>query len=477
MGEAEDLDVSASKTTPFERPELASWLARPDDYDMIVWWRMDRAVRSMSDMAELGRWAKEHGKLLVFAEGPGGSPLELDMRSSSPVAELIMMLLAFAAQMEAAAIRERVTGAMAALRSQGRYAGGLVPYGYKKVKNPDGPGWKLEPDADAVSVLERIIRAVMDGKSLTAVSMDLNEEEVLVPRDYQATLAGREVGGKRHGRMIDRFRWSAGTLSKVLRSQALMGYRLHKGKPVRDREGAPVLIGPPVLERQEFEVLQARLDSMTPHRSRTRKDTKALLLGVAKCFGCGYNMYRSERGGGADYNCRANSRGVKCPAPAGIRADWLEMWVEVQFLALMGPAMMTKSTTYKGYDPLPELREVETELRALYGDRDARKSRTGRMIWEEEVATLERRAEHLENTPRQEARTVVEETGETYAAFWKRHGTEGRRQLLLDAGAVVTVAKGKTGGGAERLQLDESRLTFDIEREDPVMDTLMYDLD
>ncbi|MGW1493018.1 recombinase family protein [Streptomyces sp. NPDC002402] len=151
VGEAEDLDVSATKTTPFERPELGKWLKSPDEYDMIVWWRMDRAVRSMSDMATLGQWAKKHGKLLVFSEGPGGVPLELDMRSQSPVSELIMMLLAFAAQMEAAATRERVTSAMAALRTQGRYSGGLVPCGYMKTPNPDGDGWKLTPDAGSVA--------------------------------------------------------------------------------------------------------------------------------------------------------------------------------------------------------------------------------------------------------------------------------------------------------------------------------------
>ena len=194
IGEAEDLDVSASKTTPFDRPELGAWLERPDDFDMIVWWRMDRAVRSMSDMADLGRWAREHGKLLVFAEGPGGSPMELDMRSMSPVSELVMTLLAFAAQMESAAIRERVTGAMSALRAQGRYAGGLVPYGYRKVENPDGPGWKLEPDPTSVAVLERIIRDVLDGKSLTAVAESLNAESIPAPRDYQAVRAGQPDG-------------------------------------------------------------------------------------------------------------------------------------------------------------------------------------------------------------------------------------------------------------------------------------------
>jgi hypothetical protein len=48
IGEAVDLGVSASKTTPFEGPELGAWLTRPDEFDVIVWWRFDRAVRSMA---------------------------------------------------------------------------------------------------------------------------------------------------------------------------------------------------------------------------------------------------------------------------------------------------------------------------------------------------------------------------------------------------------------------------------------------
>ncbi|MQS36116.1 recombinase family protein [Streptomyces katsurahamanus] len=463
VGEAEDLDVSATKTTPFNRPELGAWLQRPDDFDVIIWWRMDRAVRSMADMAELGRWAKTHGKLLVFAEGPGGTPMDLDMRTVSPVSELIMTLLAFSAQMESTAIRERVTGAQSALRSQGRYSGGLVPYGYGKVANPDGPGWKLAPDAGAVKVLSGIIRDVLDGQSLTAVAMALNEDNVPVPRDYQAIKAGRDPGGTRRGRQIERFKWTAGTLSKVLRSPALMGYRLHQGKPVRDRDGNPVPIGDPVLSQDEFDALQDHLATLTPQKNRTRKATQAMLLGVAKCRGCGGNLYLSKRAGGADYNCRATARGDRCPSPAGIRADWLEKYVEEEIMARVGDLQMTKAITRKGYDPAPELREVMEELRALYADKGARRSRTGRMIWQEEVDTLERRAEVLEATPRTEARTEVVPTGETYASFWVRHDTVGRRQLLLDTDARVTVAKGRSGGGAERLTgPDRARMVFTI---------------
>ncbi|MBQ0986374.1 recombinase family protein [Streptomyces sp. F63] len=463
VGEAEDLDVSATKTTPFDRPELGAWLQRPDDFDMIIWWRMDRAVRSMSDMAELGRWAKAHGKLLVFAEGPGGAPMDLDMRTVSPVSELITTLLAFSAQMESTAIRERVTGAQAALRSQGRYSGGLVPFGYEKIPNPDGPGYKLAPEPEAVKILSGIIRDVLNGQALTSIALALNDAGVLVPRDYQAAKAGRQTGGVRNGQRHNRFRWTAGALSKILRSPALMGYRIHNRKPVRDSDGRPVLIGEPILSREEFDTLQECLDVRKPQKSRTRRDTKALLLGVAKCSSCGGNMYRADRIGGADYICRASARGARCTSAAGMRADWLEQYAEAEFLARIGDTQIMKVVTRKGYDPTPELREVEAELRALYADKETRKSRTGRMIWQEEVATLERRAEALEATPRTEAQTEIVPTGETYASFWARHDTAGRRQLLLDAGARVTVTKGRTGGGAERLAgPDLSRLSFAI---------------
>lgn len=70
VGYDTDLDVSASKT-PFEHPELGTWLARPDEYDVLVFWRLDRAVRSMADMSNLAAWARRRSKRLVFAEGPG----------------------------------------------------------------------------------------------------------------------------------------------------------------------------------------------------------------------------------------------------------------------------------------------------------------------------------------------------------------------------------------------------------------------
>lgn len=68
-----DLDVSASKTSPWERPQLPRWLSNPQAYDALVFWRFDRAIRSMGHMYALANWAREHGKELIFAEGLGGA--------------------------------------------------------------------------------------------------------------------------------------------------------------------------------------------------------------------------------------------------------------------------------------------------------------------------------------------------------------------------------------------------------------------
>lgn len=54
LREAVDLDVSASKIGPFDRPQLGGWLGRPEDFDALVWWRFDRATRR--------RRRRTHGK-------------------------------------------------------------------------------------------------------------------------------------------------------------------------------------------------------------------------------------------------------------------------------------------------------------------------------------------------------------------------------------------------------------------------------
>ncbi|MFI6873579.1 recombinase family protein [Streptomyces sp. NPDC050400] len=195
IGEAEDLDVSALKTTPFERPALGEWLRERSRFDVILWWRLDRAVRSMANMHELARWAREYRKMLVFAEGPGGM-LTLDFRNPlDPIA-----VLAFAAQMEAQAIGERGQGAAEAIRSMPlRWREARAPYPYMPAPMPDGAGKTLVSDLDAVKVVEKIIKYLLEDENAdpTSIAVALNSGKSPIPssRDHWAIKQGRETGG------------------------------------------------------------------------------------------------------------------------------------------------------------------------------------------------------------------------------------------------------------------------------------------
>ncbi|WP_307537609.1 recombinase family protein [Streptomyces sp. V3I8] len=326
IAEATDLGVSARKASPFERPSLSPWLRRPDEYDVIVWSHVDRAVRSVAHMSELIEWAQKHATTLVFGM-PEEQPLKVTPQADGDVIRLCMEL-AYIAEQESRTISSRLASSHEALRAAGRYGGGLVPFGYRKAPHPSGRGWGLSPDPEAAALVRMIVDDVHAGQSLIAIARKLNESGVPVPRDRHAQLEGRSMGGHRHGRHFERFRWTSGTLSKVLRGPSLMGHRTHGGKTVLNTCGTPVLIGQPLLSTEDFQALQDALLARSNGTRRSRRRTAALLTGVAYCAGCEGRMYFAARKGYAygDYVCRATARGEVCPSPVGMRSDWLEAY-------------------------------------------------------------------------------------------------------------------------------------------------------
>lgn len=328
FAEACDLGVSARRTSPFDRPALSPWLRRPQSYDAVIWSHVDRAVRSVAHMEDLITWGTESGRTLIFAMRESGHPLVVPPAAEASVVQRCLAL-AYDAEREARTLSDRLSSSHAHMRSNGRYGGGLVPFGFRKAPHPSGSGWCLTPDPETAPLVRRIVAEVHAGRSLISIARELNEHGVPVPRDRHAQLHGRPMGGRRHGRDFDRFRWTSGTLSKVLRSPSLMGHRTHQGQTVRDASGAAVLVGRPLLSEAEFETLQAALEARSNGTRRPRSATKALLTGVAHCAGCKGRMYFAARKGypHGDYMCRATARGDVCPSPVGIRSDWLEHYV------------------------------------------------------------------------------------------------------------------------------------------------------
>lgn len=488
LREAVDLDVSALKFSPFDRPQLGAWLARPSEYDAIVWWRFDRAIASMTDMHELAKWAKEHRKMLVFDEGVGNAGrLIFDFRNPmDPMAELMMMLFAFAAQVERLSTKERVTGAHAAIRQMRlRWKGGRPPYGYAPSRLETG-GWTLKPDPESVKVIQRIIRELKGensttrkGKSATAIAVALTDDGVPTPwqywndrrqafRDAETADSGdadpdSNEGGQ-DGDTDEKSAargWTGATIKAILTGWAMIGWKEYSGQIVRESvSGAPVpFTDEPILTRTEFDHI-GEIFAERARQPTERKDTQALLLGVLHCEGCGSRMYLQRRSSAENYCCKHYNTAVgTCRSPSSIKRAWAEEYVTEEFLRRLGGVRIVEHETIPGYDPAAEIEETDAEFKAHLAERGKQKSRSAVAAWQERHDALDARLAELEARPVTEARTVVKEGSVTYAQMWEAGDVHERRALLTDCGVYVPVKKATRGGWRT---LDPRRVDFEV---------------
>ncbi|MEU3050967.1 recombinase family protein, partial [Streptomyces sp. NPDC006984] len=342
-----------------------------------------------------------------------------------------------------------------------------------------GAGKTLMPDPDAVKVIERIIRDLLSGKTINKICQELKAEKVPTPRDHWSLKQGRKTGGKTGGAkgettVREFFNWVPSVIRKVLTSPALIGWKMHDGKPVRDSQGAPVMVTTtPVLSREEFDVVgklfAAHREKNTAH---SRSDQASKLLRVAHCAGCGSRMYHvSNKTKGvqaASYKCTAHLTGTVCPAPVAIRADWIEEYVEREFLALVGPIPVSRTVITPGYDPAPEIAATLAEYASHQEEKGQQKSNAAKRAWKERADALDNRLAKLESTPTRPETREVTPTGRTLADEWAEADDETRRHMLIEAGARLEVRKGTRGGWRT---LDELRVSFTVAGElDPAIE-------
>ncbi|GGY88395.1 recombinase family protein [Streptomyces nitrosporeus] len=449
VGWARDLDISALKTTPWEREELRYWLDRPDEWDVLIWQRMDRAVRSMADMADLGRYAKKHGKRLVFASGPGGDKLELDF--SSPMSELIMLILAFAAQLEGQTIMERNQGAAAHLQSLGRWPGGVVPYGYKPGRRTfaDGnEGWWLfehtneDPTKSTADIRRAMVARAISGRSYSEILRWLTAMDAITPKNHRGLLATppREPDPEST--------WQLTVVRDMLLSPVMRGHLVKKdGTIVRNADGSPVLQGEALVDDDTWHRLQDALKVLSTNNTGPRRKDGHPLLGVLVCGVCDQNMfvnwYREKRGKEQGvkkevFRCSGKQHAPGVPA-LSIQAAGVLEYVETQFLAHVGPFRRTQVVRVPGQDNRAEIADLEADIEEL-------STRLGMLrgpAADAVVRQLQGRSDRLEElraAPVVPAREETVELDTTWADDWHACTDPlGRRQMLLDAGVIVAV--------------------------------------
>lgn len=439
VGEAEDLDVSAGKTTPFERPQLGDWLTnRQGEFDVLVFFRADRIVRRLFDLADLIRWSREHSITLVSAT-------ESYFDLSSDFGDIIALLVAKVAEMELAAISERNASAARYNIKAGKYRGGVPPWGYLPELDAEG-AWRLVQDPEQVTVIREVVERVLAGEPLRAVAHDLTGRGVLTPRDRFAEFQGREVKG---------YDWHSGPLKRSLTSPTLLGYavtrepltdpqgralRTAAGKKqfgpetvVRKDDGSPVVRSEPILSREVFDRLGAELADRENRKEPTKRST-GLLLRVIYCGVCGRPAYRLKGGAGRSPRYRCASAQYKEPCGNGsvplADADTL---VTENLLELLGDSERLTRVWDSGSDHSAELAEVDAalvDLTSLLGSGDYRAGTPQRIALNKRISELAARQAELSTETVKPAGWVMQPTGERFGDWWERQDTEGHNLWL-----------------------------------------------
>lgn len=416
VGIVDDIGESASKKR-LARAGLTEVraLVAAGTAEAVAVWRLDRAARNVADLAAL----LDEGTHVISCTEP------VDM--ASPMGRAMAEVLQVFARLEAETTRIRVTGSVRHLKEVGRWAGGVVPYGYRSATGTDG-GRTLGVDAAEAAEVRGMADAVLSGASLYAVSQELNARGVATRK-----------GGP----------WSIQAVRQVLTGDPILGRVKSDGELLRDAHGFPREVFPPVLPLDDVERIRAIL-TPTP-RGQGRRRAARLASGLLSCFSCGATLRAKANGKGlAVFACSTRSAGRTCAAPVSVGADVVEEYLGQQFVGAVGWMPETRVE-----ERAPEVAGLAAVVEAIRTTAQAMTHPGADVLaLSLRMSELHARRAELEAAP---SEAVVEyvQTGRTVAEAWADGDVSERRGLLSAALAgPVVVSPGQRG----RRGLDVDRL-------------------
>lgn len=417
-----DVDVSATKRR-LDRPGLDAVRAAYSTLDAVLFYRVDRLARSISDFAQLVDEAEQARVALVSATEP------IDL--STPMGRAMAQVIAVFAELEASTIGARVRSSVTHLKQVGRHAGGAAPFGMRAIANPGGAGKVLAPDPVEAPLVREAVERVLAGESLYSVA-----------RDWTA----RGVPARRAAA------WSIGPLRRVVTNPRIAGLNVHNGETVRGEDGLPAQLWDGIVSPAELRAVEAAIAGRVATPTGRRWDSEHLLAGLLACDLCGRPLYArtaTDKAGFTRrvYECKAKSSGRSDCAGVSVARAHLEAYVAERFLARFGRWAVERVVHVEAAGDASALEAVKASLVDLEADRYERGLFAGARGAERFAALyarLEARLTALELAERP-AESRRESTGETFGQAWERAGVVERRELLASAIASVVVAKGTPG--------------------------------
>ncbi|MFC9327820.1 recombinase family protein [Kitasatospora sp. NPDC057015] len=421
VGVASDLNVSATKVSPWRRRELGSWLnERAPDFDVLLFWKLDRFVRRLSDLSVMIDWCLRHQKNLVSRH----EAIDLSTPTGIATAEI----LAGVAEIEAAGTGTRVASLWNYTRTQADWLVGKPPYGY----TADGGG-KLVVDEGARRVLRWCHGAALRGVSARRMATVLTRARI-------------PTGGGG--------RWTASTLLHRLRNPALLGLRVtedktggaRRSKIVRGRDGKVVRVADGVFTESEWQALQTALDSRAKAQPARAPGGATRFLGVLVCADCATHMtVHRTRGKQRTYEylrCRnCPSGGLGAPDPEVIYRRLFD-----QVMSALGEEPVRVREYVAGADGRERRRALEDGIAGYMAELEP----SGRFT--SNAFAREQAQKHLDRLIAQlnalgpesaEDRWVQVGNGDTFRKRWERGGREEMARDLRRAGLVCRVHRAK----------------------------------
>lgn len=438
VGTVEDLDVSATKLGPWDRPDLKKWLTeRRWDFDALIFTKTDRVFRRADDSVDLSRWAQEHKKILVIID----DGIKLDFHTpeslldpfSLAMAKMFLYMSSFFAEIEGRRFMQRANDRVMFLKRTDRWGYGIAPYGYVVAPHPSGKGKTLELDPMTQPVLHDIAekRLLEKGESLVRIVASLNDEGVPSPRDVRRIQRGDKPRGDS---------WTVGKLKRILTSPATQGIKVSKGKPILNENGEPIRVGPPSFSQDVWDQIQKAIAERSQN-PRQRRHSLNPILGIGKCGMCGKSLrQRSQtiitKDGERTHRYYLCGKSPVACTNYSIRADFVDELVAEAFLEKCGALNVRKREYVAGEDNTYELEEIERTIEALREDRALGlfSSPEDQETYRRQMKALVARRDDLKTKPVVKAGWRVIVLDQTYAEAWEAADLEGRRKLLTDAG-------------------------------------------
>ncbi len=233
-----------------ERPALQRLLVdiRARKLDIIVVYKVDRLTRSLADFAKLVELFDGHGVSFVS--------VTQQFNTTTSMGRLTLNVLLSFAQFEREVTSERIRDKIGASKRKGLWVGGKAALGYK-VK--DHKIVVVEKDAEHV---RSIFRSYLKLGSINLLMADLHSRNIVTK--VQALKSGETIGG---------IPFTSGPLGYLLRNRFYIGEVVYKGEILPSEQV-------PIVDRDLFEAVQAKLAEQQNNHIKTRTKSEALLTGL-----------------------------------------------------------------------------------------------------------------------------------------------------------------------------------------------------